>query len=46
MTTPKPSSVILDDEARRFLKRTGVVIIALEAAVLAAVWVFQTWFGR
>ena len=46
MTTPKTSSVVLDDEARRFLKRTGVVIIVLEAVVLLAIWVFQTWFGR
>lgn len=46
MKTPKPSSAGLDDEARRFLRRTGAVIIALEAAVLSAIWVFQTWFGR
>jgi hypothetical protein len=46
MTKTPVTAVILDDDARRFLKRTGVVVVALEAAVLAAIWVFQTWFGR
>jgi len=46
MTTPKISSVVLDDEARRFLKRTGILIIVLEAVVLSVIWIFQSWFGR
>ena len=46
MTTTTVRSVVLDDEARRFLKRTGVLVVAIEVIVLAAVLAFQIWFGR
>lgn len=42
-TTP---SRVLDTEARRFLRRTGVAVILVEIAVLAGVWFFQQYFGR
>jgi hypothetical protein len=45
MTHP-PRFLVLDDEARRFLKRTGVRVVAIEVVVLAAIWLFQSWFGR
>ncbi len=44
--TPSSSPVVLDAEARRFLKGTGVRVILIEVAVVAAVWAFQAWFGR
>jgi hypothetical protein len=44
--TNVPRPVVLDDEARQFLKGTGVRVILFEVAVLAAVWFFQSWFGR
>jgi hypothetical protein len=37
---------VLDDEARRFLRRTGVAVILFEVIVLAGVWLFQWYFGR
>jgi hypothetical protein len=37
---------VLDDEARRFLRRTGVAVIVVEVMVLTAVWLFQAYFGR
>lgn len=46
MTEHPRSSIVLTDEARRFLKKTGVVVVALEAVVLVAIWLFQTWLGR
>jgi len=39
-------NVILDAEARRFLSRTGVRVILIEVVVLAAVWLFQVYYGR
>lgn len=41
-----PQSIVLTAEARRFLKRTGVVVVAIEGAVLFAIWLFQIWLGR
>lgn len=43
---PTGRSTVLDDDARRFLRGTGVRVILIEVVVLAAVWAFQTWFGR
>jgi len=45
MTTPS-DHVIFDAEARRFLSRTGVRVILIEVVVLAAVWLFQAYYGR
>jgi hypothetical protein len=45
MTEKKPA-LVLDDEARGFLKTTGVTVVSIEIVVLLAVWAFQTWFGR
>jgi hypothetical protein len=45
MTDKKPA-LVLDEEARRFLRKTGVTVVSIEVVVLLAVWVFQTWFGR
>ncbi len=46
MTDPSRPAVVLDEEARGFLRRTGALVIAIEVAVVAAIWVFQWWFGR
>ncbi len=46
MTDPQTPTVVLTAEARQFLKRTGVVVIAIEVAVLFAIWLFQIWLGR
>jgi hypothetical protein len=46
MTDPFRPAVVLDDEARGFLRGTGVLVIAIEVAVVAAIWAFQWWFGR
>jgi hypothetical protein len=40
------STIVFTEDAKRFLKRTGVAVIAIEVAVLGAVWLFQAWFGR
>jgi hypothetical protein len=45
MTNQSPG-VVLNAEALRFLKGTGVRVVLLEVAVLAAIWTFQSWFGR
>ena len=44
--TDSPRVVVLDDEARRFLKGTGVRVVLIEVVVVAAIWFFQYWFGR
>jgi hypothetical protein len=44
--TGKKPALVLDDEARRFLKTTGVTVVSIEVVVLLAVWAFQAWFGR
>jgi hypothetical protein len=36
--------VVLDGEARRFLRRTGVLVVAVEAAVLLGILAFQLYF--
>jgi hypothetical protein len=46
MNEPTRSSVVLDDDARHFLKRTGVLVLVVEALVLTSIWFFQFWFGR
>jgi hypothetical protein len=46
MTEEAKKTVVLDEEARRFLKTTGVVVVSIEVAVVLAVWLFQAWFGR
>jgi hypothetical protein len=46
MTEHPSASIVLTDDAKRFLKRTGVFVIVLEAVVLGAIWMFQYWFGR
>ncbi len=43
---PDPPVVVLDPEARTFLRRTGVFVIVIEIVVLAAIWWFQRTFGR
>jgi hypothetical protein len=40
------STIVFTEDAKRFLKRTGVAVIAIEVVVLGAVWFFQAWFGR
>ena len=46
MREPFPRTGVLDADARRFLRRTGVAVVLVEAVVLAAVWLFQHYFGR
>lgn len=45
MTEPTSRSMVLDAEARRFLGRTGVLVLVVEVLVLAGVWLFQRYFG-
>jgi hypothetical protein len=40
------SLLVLDGETRRFLRVTGIRVVAVEVAVLAAIWLFQSWFGN
>lgn len=46
VTEPTSRYVVLDGEARRFLGRTGVLVLLVEVLVLAGVWFFQSYFGR
>lgn len=45
VTEPTSRSMVLDAEARRFLGRTGVLVLVVEVLVLAGVWLFQRYFG-
>ena len=46
MSDGQPQPGVLDGEARRFLRTTGVAVILVEVVVLAGVWFFQHYFGR
>ncbi|MEW5983844.1 MAG: hypothetical protein AB1806_15945 [Acidobacteriota bacterium] len=46
MNDTHPPSGVLDDESRRFLRRTGVAVILIEIIVLAGALWFQLHFGR
>ena len=37
--------LVLDAEARGFLRNTGLVVLAIEAAVLVAIWLVQQYFS-
>jgi len=44
VSAPGRPAVVLDGEARRFLRRTGVLVVAIEAAVLLGILIFQRYF--
>jgi hypothetical protein len=45
MSRQRDGGPLLDAEGRAFLARTGLVVLAVEAVVLAAIWLVQQYFS-
>lgn len=39
------NGVVLDEEARRFIGTTGLLVVGIEAVVVLAIWLVQQYFG-
>lgn len=45
MNEHRRNGVVLDEEARRFVGTTGLLVVGIEAVVLLAIWLVQQYFG-